>query len=265
MMTKFETYAETFETVRMLRSDDGVLEISLHTEGAEFVWSLGGQRELARLWQVVADDPDNRVVILTGTGASFIHEGGVFPEEGWITPSVWKEVHSLGRRLVLNHLNVEVPIIAAVNGPATLHSEQALLCDIIIADESAVFADRAHFSHGIVPGDGIQVIWPYLIGLNRGRYMFLMDQEFTSHEARDLGVINEVVPVGESLHRAREIANRLVRKPTVALRSVRQLFLRELRTRMDVGVDVGLMMEGIAGMEHWPSSHDQTARHDGHQ
>jgi enoyl-CoA hydratase/carnithine racemase len=144
-------------------------------------------------------------------------------------------------------------MIAAVNGPATKHSEQALLCDIVIASDDAVFADHAHFDHGVVPGDGIHVIWPFLIGLNRARYMLLTGQEFTAREAQDLGVVNEVVPKNAVLARARELAAMLSEKPSVALRSTRMLLVHELRKQMSDGVDLGLMTEGMAGMDFWPS------------
>jgi hypothetical protein len=58
----------------------------------------------------------------------------------------------------MNHLNIEVPIIAAVNGPALIHAELAVLCDIVLAAEHAEFQDAPHFPNGIVPGDGVHVI-----------------------------------------------------------------------------------------------------------
>ncbi|MGX7681287.1 enoyl-CoA hydratase/isomerase family protein [Jatrophihabitans sp. DSM 45814] len=250
-----DQYVDKFEHVRLARDEHGILEVTFHTAGSDLVWGLVAHEEIAEAWDSIARDSDNRVVIVTGAGESFISEGGIFSGSGnWITPEGWKRVHTVGRRMVMSHLDIEVPMIAAVNGPATIHSEQALLCDIVIASDDALFADRVHFVHGVVPGDGIQVIWPHLIGLNRGRYMMLMGQEFSAKEAKELGVVNEVVPKGNVLARAREIAQILAAKPTVALRSTRMLLVSELRKSMSDGVDLGLMAEGIAGMQHWPQA-----------
>jgi enoyl-CoA hydratase/carnithine racemase len=91
-------------------------------------------------------------------------------------------------------LEIEAPLIAAVNGPATVHSEYVLLADITVASEDAVFADKPHLGFGIVPGDGIQVIYEELLGVNRARYFALTQQRLETGEAQALGFVNEVVP-----------------------------------------------------------------------
>jgi enoyl-CoA hydratase/carnithine racemase len=252
--TSFDEYRNRYAHVQMTRDDKGILEVTFHSDGSDLLWSLAAHEDIAAGWEDIARDPLNRVVIVTGAGNSFIHEGGIYaPDGNWVTPEAWQRVHHVGRRLVMGHLNIEVPMIAAVNGPATKHSEQALLCDVVLCSEDAIFADHAHFDHGVVPGDGIQVIWPALIGLNRARYMLLTGQEFTAHQALELGVVNEVLPKESVLSRAREIAAMLADKPSVTLRSTRALLVHELRKQMSDGVDLGLMTEGIAAMDYWPS------------
>jgi enoyl-CoA hydratase/carnithine racemase len=254
IVTKLENYKNAFDHVAFERSDDGVLVMRLHTAGSDLKWGLDAHEDIAAAWDAVARDAENRVVILTGTGNTIIHEGGVYAEDPhWASPAVWKHVHNVGRRLVMSHLDVEVPVIAAVNGHATKHSEQALLCDIVIASEDALFADHAHFAHGVVPGDGIQVIWPHVIGLNRGRYFLLTGQEITAAKAQEWGAVNEVVPAGQVLPRARELASQLARKPDFVLRSTRMLLVNELRKLMSDGVNMGLMTEGMGAAEYWPT------------
>lgn len=253
-VTSLHDYCDSYEHVKMSRDDRGILEVTFHSGGSDLIWNLEAHEDIAAAWHDIARDPLNRVIIVTGAGDSFIHEGGIYsPDGNWVTPEKWHRIHTVGRRLVMGHLDIEVPMIAAVNGPATKHSEQALLCDIVIASEDAVFADHAHFDHGVVPGDGIHVIWPFLIGLNRARYMLLTGQEFTAREAHDLGVVNEVVPKSAVLARARELAAMLSGKPSVALRSTRMVLVHELRKQMSDGVDLGLMTEGMAGMDFWPT------------
>jgi enoyl-CoA hydratase/carnithine racemase len=115
---------------------------------------------------------------MTGTGNTFIEE--ISPEtlserlpKSKITPTVWDHIYSDDKRLIMNLLDIEVPVIAAVNGPVNIHAELAVLSDIVLASENAAFQDAPHFPNGLVPGDGVHVIWPYLLGRNRGRYFLL--------------------------------------------------------------------------------------------
>ncbi|WP_166459580.1 enoyl-CoA hydratase/isomerase family protein [Amycolatopsis pithecellobii] len=245
-------YADDFNFVYLSRQA-GVLEVRLHTGNGDVRWNLEFQAELVSLWERVARDEDNRVVIVTGTGDTFIHLGGVVAEgENRFTPRRWKTIHGIARRLVLGHLDIEVPMIAAVNGPATIHCEQALLCDIVIAADTAFFADRVHFTRGIVPGDGIHTVLSTVFGLNRARYMALTGKQYSAEEALRMGVVNEVLDKPDLLPRAHQIARELVAKPDVALRSTRMVLTRELRRSMSDAIDVGVMAEGVGAMEYWP-------------
>jgi hypothetical protein len=80
-------------------------------------------------------------------------------------------LYTEGRRGIQRLVDLEIPIIAAVNGPATVHSEYALLADIVIASETTVFADVPHPAFAIAPGDGLFVVWEEVLGLNRARYL----------------------------------------------------------------------------------------------
>jgi enoyl-CoA hydratase/carnithine racemase len=66
-------------------------------------------------------------------------------------------------------------MIAAVNGPALIHAELALLCDIVLVSQTAVFQGLPHFPSGLGPREGVHVVFPLLLGANRGRY-FLLDE-----------------------------------------------------------------------------------------
>ena len=66
-------------------------------------------------------------------------------------------------------VDVEMPLIAAANGPASVHSEGVLLADIAIAEHSTVFSDYSHPAFGTVPGDGVALIWQEVLGINRAR------------------------------------------------------------------------------------------------
>jgi enoyl-CoA hydratase/carnithine racemase len=93
----------------------------------------------------------------------------------------------------MNILDVEVPMIAAINGPCRLHPEYAMLCDIVLATPNTIFQDRPHFQLGIVPGDGVQVVWPEVISRIGGRYFLLTRQKRDASTAREWGAVNEIV------------------------------------------------------------------------
>ena len=153
-----------------------------------------------------------KVVIMTGTGDDFC-AGMDWPRLARRTPRDWDKTYWEGKRLLMNLLDIEVPMISAVNGPALIHAEIAVLSDIVLAAENAAFQDAPHFPRGTVPGDGVHVVWPLLLGPNRGRYFLLTGQKLSAREALELGVVNEVLPRENLLPRAWELAEQLAQQP----------------------------------------------------
>ena len=151
--------------------------------------------------------------------------------------------------MLLNLLDIEVPIIAAVNGPALIHAELALLGDIILAADTAEFQDAPHFKNGVVPGDGAHIIWPLLLGINRARYFLLTGQKLTAQEALDLGVINEILPHNQLLPRAWELAEELVKQPPLTLRYTRVILTFQLKRIMQDMLGYGLALEGMGVLD----------------
>ena len=138
-MSSFEDYANKYQTARMERRD-GILQITLHTEGQSLRWGFLPHGELPEAFHDIGADRENRVVILTGTGAEFSGPRATpgtssFPSR----PSIERidRIHWEGRHLLMNLLNIEVPVISAINGPAWRHSEIPLLCDIVLAADTA--------------------------------------------------------------------------------------------------------------------------------
>ena len=143
-------------------------------------------------------------------------------------------------------LSSAVPVIGAVNGPATIHAELAVLSDIVLAADHAVFADLAHVLNGVVPGDGVHTVWPMLLGPNRGRYFLLTGEQISAAEAQRLGAVAEVLPLDQLMPRARELATRLAQNPTRMLRHTRSVLVRHLRKRMADELGFGLGAEALA-------------------
>ena len=154
-----------------------------------------------------------------------------------------------GKNLLFNLLRIDVPMISAVNGPAVRHAEIPVMCDIVLASENAVFQDSAHFSGGLVPGDGVHVVFPLVMGLNRGRYFLLTGQSLDAHEAKDMGLVNEVLARDRLLPRAWELARRIMEQPEVNRRYARLLLTERLRRQMHELLPYGLALESFAGLQ----------------
>lgn len=250
-MSRFDDYATRYSCIHM-RRQDGILELRFHTDNGPLRWGLGPHGELPDAFAEVARDRDNRVVILTGTGAEF---SGIRASAGTrslsqgISATAFDRVHWEGRALLMNLLSIEVPVIAAINGPAWRHCEIPLLSDIVLAANTAAFQDSAHFMSGMLPGDGMHIVMPMLMGLNRGRYFLLTGQTLSAEEAKALGLVAEILPPDQVLARAWEHAAVLAAKPTLLLRYTRLMFTEYLKKRMQDLLGYGLAMEGLALME----------------
>jgi enoyl-CoA hydratase/carnithine racemase len=182
-MAAFTTYRDRFPNARLTRSATGVLEVALHTNGGTLVFNGYTHEQFVDLFHEVGSDPDNRVVILTGSGSAFMES--ISPDGfDFFSPQGYDKIYREGKKVLMNILDIEAPLIAAVNGPVRLHSEYVLLADIVLATPATVFQDKPHFDFGIVPGDGVNLLWPEVIGSVRGRYFILLSRSFGARPRR---------------------------------------------------------------------------------
>jgi enoyl-CoA hydratase/carnithine racemase len=247
-MSRFDAYRDGFPNARLNRSKSGVLEVALHTDGGTLVFNGHTHEQFVDLFHAIGSDPDNRVVILTGSDDAFMET--ISPEGfDFFAPQGYDKIYREGRKVLMNILDIEAPLIAAVNGPARLHSEYILLADIVLATPSTVFQDNPHFEFGIVPGDGVHLLWQEVIGSVRGRYFILTRQELDADTAKAWGAINEIVPANELIPRAREIAEGLAKLPPLTTKYTRIALTQKLRRIIDEGVTFGLALEGISAAD----------------
>lgn len=252
LVPQLDEYSKKYENIKFHR-EDGILQISMHSNNEDLVWGFGPHQELGYCFGDIASDPENKVIIYTGSGETFIHEedlGG-----GGVDAKTWGE-HVLpdAKRLLMNLLEIQAPMIAAVNGPATVHAELALLCDVVLAANHATFQDAPHFPSGLVPGDGVHVVWPMLLGLNRARYFLMTGQELSANEALDLGVVNEVMPQADLLDRAWALARGIRQRPELTVRLTREAMLQPVKRAMLDYLPYGLALEGLAACDYWPTT-----------
>lgn len=247
-MSRFDNYRHSFNNARLTRSPTGVLEVMFHTDGGSLLFNGHTHEEFVELFHQIGSDPDNRVVILTGAGEAFMEN--ISPEGfDFFTPRGYDKIFREGKKVLMNLLDIEVPVIAALNGPVRLHSEYALLADIVLATPDTVFQDKPHFDFGIVPGDGVNLLWPEVIGSIRGRYFLLTRQELDAETAKGWGVVNEILPRDTLLTRAHELAESLAALPPLTSRYTRIALTQKLRRIIDEGAGYGLALEGISAAD----------------
>jgi len=233
----------------VLTHRDGVTEIRFHTEGGPLRWTPEAHREAGYAFAEVAGDRETKVVIVTGTGDSFcasIDRPAFAKLNIGVGGGNWEVTYWEGKRMLRNLLEIDVPVIGAVNGPAFIHAEMPLLADIVIASDTTVFADKTHFTTGTVPGDGVHLIWPWLIGHRRAKYFLMMRQEIPVREALELGVVNEIVPHDQLMGRAWEIALEWAKWPLPHLRYTREALNTFERQHLLTGLASGLALEGVS-------------------
>ena len=204
--------------------------------------------ELEDIFADVSRDDDVNVVVLTGAGRAFCSGGDV---KGMDARQFGDPIRSrvplrYAKRLIHNLIEVEQPIIAAVNGHAVgLGATLALFCDIIIASENARIGDP-HVKVGLVAGDGGAVIWPLLCGLVKAKEYLMTGDLISATEAERIGLINHVVPPDEVMSKSMELAHRLANGPTKAIRWTKLSCNKRLRDEVNLVLDTSLAVETIS-------------------
>ena len=242
-------YFSAYRSLRLQRDTDGVLTAQFHTNGGPLKFTAEDHTDFVDAFYRIAQDRANKVVILTGTAGEFI-PGIDFSTFGNVAdPGVWSVVHDEGVQILENLANIRAPVIAAVEGQANVHSEYALMADVIVAGEGATFNDIPHFAGGIIPGDGIFTTWSYRAGPGRAEAFLLNPHPLSAQIAHDWGVVAEVVPDGTALARSREIASALLKVPEVTRRNTRAHFIHPLKERIVREVGYGLSLEGASAAD----------------
>ena len=198
--------------------------------------------ELSRIFADIARDQDTEVVLLTGKGRAFC-AGGDLKWFQSMSPQQLDALFIEARKIIIDLLEVEQPIIAAVNGPATgPGATLALFSDVIIAAENAKIGDP-HVRVGVVAGDGGAVIWPWLVGAARAKEFLMTGDLLTAQEAERIGLINRVVPQDKLMSAAMELATRLANGPTKAIRWTKVSVNKILRDTANLVLDTSLALE----------------------
>jgi enoyl-CoA hydratase len=199
--------------------------------------------ELVRLAGDLRDERDARCIVLTAEGRAF-SAGGDFD---WFptlrTPEKLEELRREARRMTLDWLDIEVPIVAALNGAAVgLGASLVLLCDAVVMAEGAVIADP-HVKVGLVAGDGGTAVWPAAVGSIRARWHLLSGEPVAAIDAVAWGLANRVVPAADLDATAMAMAETIAANPPLAVRYTKVALNQAVRRSLLEAVDLATALE----------------------
>ncbi|TMA58597.1 MAG: enoyl-CoA hydratase/isomerase family protein [Deltaproteobacteria bacterium] len=200
-------------------------------------------QDLTALFAALKREDEARAVLLTGRGRAF-SAGGDF---AWFPalqePGRLEVLRRDAKQLIWDLLDVEVPIVAAVNGHAMgLGASIALLCDVIFMADTATIGDP-HVKVGIVAGDGGAAIWPLAVGPARAKEYLLTGDPLTAAEAERIGLVNHVVPAAELDAAAMAFAARLAAGAPLAVRYTKLAVNKLVKDAVNVAFDTSTALE----------------------
>lgn len=232
---------ERYHTLAFERTGN-VLVVSLNRPESLNAVDAQMHTELSWLFADIAADTETEAVVLTGNGRAFSSGGDI----RWFTEMRPEQLDTLfveARKIIIDMLDVEQPIIAAVNGAATgLGCTLALFSDIVLAADDARLGDP-HVRVGVVAGDGGAVIWPWLVGVARAKQFLMTGDLVRAEEAERIGLVNRVVPRDELVSEAVALATRLASGPAQAIRGTKVSVNKILRETVDTVLDTSLALE----------------------
>jgi enoyl-CoA hydratase/carnithine racemase len=253
-------YFNAYRSLKLTRDTSGVLVAEFHTNGGACIMTAQSHTEFVDGFYRISQDRANKIVILTGAAGQFITDVDWSSFGDGADPGIWSQVHDEGVQALENITNIRVPVIAAIEGRAHVHSDYALLASVIVAADGATFQDVAHFSQGVAPGDGIFTTWSYRAGAGRAEAFLLNPHPLKARTAHEWGVVAEVVPNGKALSRARELAELYLKAPEVTRRNTRIHFIQPLKERIVREVGYGLSLEGASAADLVKSKQTSAAR-----
>ncbi len=235
---------DDFEYLHFERLDGHILQVTIDRPDNPLN-AVDGQMhdELTHLFPALQAESEARCIVLTGSGPTFSAGGDfdwfpVLQEPGRLDP-----LRRDGKNLIWDMLDVQIPIVAAVNGHAMgLAASIALLCDVIFVAESARIGDP-HVKVGIVAGDGGTVAWPLAVGPALAKQYLLTGDPIPAHEAHRIGLVNFVTPDDECLAQAVAFARRIAANAPMAVQYTKIATNKLLKDAANTAFDVATALE----------------------
>lgn len=235
---------EDYETIAVEKSE-GIAILTLNRPERLNAVNGAMHSELSTVFNAVQADGDVRVAVLTGAGRGFC-AGGDFSQDARMASKTGLTMMQEARRIVDGILDLEKPIVSAVNGPAAgLGATIALLCDVVVMARNARIGDP-HVKMGITAGDGGAVIWPLLIGVNRAKQLLMTGDLLTAEAAYALGLVNKVVDEGQALAEAMAFAQRLAAGAPYAVQSTKVSVNKMIKAISNLVLPLSLSLEEVS-------------------
>jgi enoyl-CoA hydratase len=242
-----------YETL-IYEQDDHVVTLTYNRPDQHNAISRKMNEELHHAWQRFRDDQEAFVLVITGAGDAAFSAGWDLQDASELDQlGDWDEfrvhlLNSAGECGYTRRVDVFKPVIAAVNGYAFAAGlETALLADIRIAAENAEFGALER-RWNIVGGDGMTVRLPLVVGFAKAMELIITGRRIDVHEAERIGLVNEIVPTGQALTRAQELAREIAALPQGAIRSDKESVIRgvgrtyEERLRIEAELTMSMFM-----------------------
>jgi enoyl-CoA hydratase len=225
------------------RKGDGILLITINRPDVLNATNNRLHWELSHVWLDIAEDADTNVVVVTGAGRAFSAGGDLDMIEAMAGSATniaqaWREAGDI----VYNMINLDKPIVSAINGVAVgAGLAVALMADISIASEAMRITD-GHLRLGVAAGDHAVIIWPLLCGMAKAKYYLLTADFIDGREAERIGLVSLCVPAPQLMDKAMEVAHKLAGGPQQALRFTKRSLNNWLRAA-GPSFDASLAME----------------------
>ena len=232
-----------YRSLRITREGDVLVVAIEHPTSERNAVDALLHNELTQLFRELKREDESRAVLLTGRGRMF-SAGGDF---AWFPTlddlAKLEHLRRDAKQMIWDFLDIEVPIVAAVNGPAVgLGASLALLCDVIFMAPEATLVDP-HVRVGIVAGDGGVAIWPLVLGPARAKQYLLTGDPVSAEDALRMGLVNKVVPAEKLREEALAFAARLAAGAPLALRYTKQAVNKLLKDALNVAFDTSTALE----------------------
>lgn len=209
----------------LLEKENRIARVTLNMPQVRNALNLEARGELLEAFRDLADDDAVRVAVLTGAGEAFCAGGDIGTMAG-IPPVAWRVRLKKGQRLIKAMVELEKPIIAAINGPAAGAGVSiALACDFLIASTEATFL-LSFTNLGIIPDWGEFYFLPLRIGVARAKELLFMGGSLDAREAERIGLINRAVPPDRLEDEVSSMASRLAQGPAQSYAMIKAAFNR---------------------------------------
>jgi enoyl-CoA hydratase/carnithine racemase len=242
-------YFDKYKNFSFTRDDAGVLLLRFHTDGGPIVFTGQTHEDLPAALEEISLDKDNKALVMTGTGDSFMDQidgpslGEIFK------PAAWEKTRVEGAKVLQRLIELPMPVVGVANGPAIIHSEYLLLSDIHIASERATYADYPHPVFGITGGDGVHVVWEEVAGTARAKWLLWTGESIDAQTALQWGVVSEIAAHDHAVERGIEVAQSLAAKPALYRSMQKQTLNINLRRRLIQDVPFGMALEGLTAAD----------------